>query len=290
MDSLPEPPFFQSGEDLGLFLGRDAVTGTVVARWNGDGNNHTMDLALLSSQPLGEVVPVKFENNDFLNTGTFTAAVTGAFSVAWDGVDVTVEPASKLGITYSQDGLTQPDRVNPMTQDLGLPNAYWLPIMDSQVIMEAESFTTQTPGSGVAIDSTWVEIIQTGASGTAMQAEPNVGVNVGNTTLGPRLDYAGEFFTPGTYYVWVRLLGPSGRDDSVHVGLDGVPVSYSKYGVSNGSGEWHWEERAGGKRVVVTVSSVGVHTVNLWMREDGVIVDKLLLTTDPSYVPALADL
>ena len=34
------------------------------------------------------------------------------------------------------------------------------------------------------------------------------------------------------------------------------------------------------------VSSTGMHTVNVWMREDGFRFDKLVITTDPGYVPS----
>ncbi len=36
----------------------------------------------------------------------------------------------------------------------------------------------------------------------------------------------------------------------------------------------------------INIPSTGVHTVNLWMREDAVMVDKLVLTTDATYVPS----
>ena len=35
----------------------------------------------------------------------------------------------------------------------------------------------------------------------------------------------------------------------------------------------------------VNVSSMGVHVVNLWMREDGFVADKIVLTTSDSFVP-----
>jgi hypothetical protein len=40
-----------------------------------------------------------------------------------------------------------------------------------------------------------------------------------------------------------------------------------------------------GPRSTFEVTSVGIHTFNLWMREDGLIVDKIVLTTNPDYVP-----
>jgi hypothetical protein len=34
------------------------------------------------------------------------------------------------------------------------------------------------------------------------------------------------------------------------------------------------------------VATSGVHTVNVWMREDGFKIDKLVITTNASYVPS----
>ena len=36
----------------------------------------------------------------------------------------------------------------------------------------------------------------------------------------------------------------------------------------------------------ITVSTPGVHTVNVWMREDGFVIDKVVLTVSPGYVPS----
>lgn len=41
----------------------------------------------------------------------------------------------------------------------------------------------------------------------------------------------------------------------------------------------------GGSPVRVNVSTAGVHTLNLWMSEDGLVVDKIILTDDPGFVP-----
>jgi YD repeat-containing protein len=35
----------------------------------------------------------------------------------------------------------------------------------------------------------------------------------------------------------------------------------------------------------MTITSTGLYTVNLWMREDGLRIDRLLLTTDTTFVP-----
>jgi len=35
----------------------------------------------------------------------------------------------------------------------------------------------------------------------------------------------------------------------------------------------------------INVATVGLHTLNLWMREDGVVVDRVLLTVNAGFVP-----
>jgi hypothetical protein len=162
------------------------------------------------------------------------------------------------------------------------------PLLDNPtgpLVFEAEDYTGMQSGIGEASESTWTEFSDVDTvSGTALEAVPNEGVNVGDTTDGPRLDYDMEM-EPGTYYVWVRMQAPSGTDDSVHVGFDGQPLSYGKWGVAN-NGDWAWVDTAAGSRLTFDVTSSGTQTVNVWMREDGVQVDKLLLTTDPDYTPS----
>ena len=36
----------------------------------------------------------------------------------------------------------------------------------------------------------------------------------------------------------------------------------------------------------LNIPSVGVHTINVWMRESGMVFDKLVLTKEASYVPS----
>jgi hypothetical protein len=157
------------------------------------------------------------------------------------------------------------------------------------VVLEAEHPTGRAQGSELA-DHAWSEVQNDSASGgKAMEATPNSGAGVIDRITGPRLDYSVKFTTPGTYFVWLRLLGPSGQDDSIHAGLDGRPASFGGIGMCHsGYGQWAWVntvwDRQG--KVTVEVSQTGLHTFNLWMREDGVMVDKIVLTTDPNFTPS----
>ena len=35
----------------------------------------------------------------------------------------------------------------------------------------------------------------------------------------------------------------------------------------------------------INVTSTGLHTINVWMREDGIVLDKLVLTSNASFTP-----
>lgn len=161
------------------------------------------------------------------------------------------------------------------------------------VEIQAEIFTGKAPGIGAAAGHTW-NLINTvpSAAEPGLFAAPNRGLNLGDSTSGPRRDYAINFTTTGTYYVWVRMTGTTGSDDSLHVGLDGVLRSFGSQGVALSASErgyynWVWKERtSGGMRVTVNVTTPGRHTLNLWMREDGVEVDRFILTRDPAFNPA----
>jgi RHS repeat-associated protein len=150
------------------------------------------------------------------------------------------------------------------------------------VSMEAENFHAHTPQG----TKSWEIVYQSGQSGSAaLQALPNTGVNndTGYTTTSPRLDYQINFTKTGTHYVWIRGIGLSGNDDSLHAGLDGQALStadrITEFGTS-----WLWKRNTmDGPVATVDVASTGVHTLNLWMREDGMIIDKIVLTTDLNY-------
>ncbi len=158
------------------------------------------------------------------------------------------------------------------------------------VVMEAENCTSQSAGTGSAEGLGWTATTDLpDYTGEAAMHTTGFNKNLGDTLDGPRMDYAIDFSQGGTYYVWVRMLGSSGSRDSLHVGLDGVAATLGRWGVTDKSRAWHWEDRISDNRgydlIVLEVSEAGLHTLNVWMREAGTAVDRILLTTDSNYVP-----
>jgi hypothetical protein len=157
------------------------------------------------------------------------------------------------------------------------------PGADGLLVMEAENFQGNVAQGG----HTWDATTPSGASGSARVANPNIGVNndTGYTTNSPRLDYRVYFAKAGTHQVWVRGIGASGSDDSCHVGLDGAATASSDR-ISSFFTTWTWSrDTMDGVAATISIAAPGLHTINLWMREDGFVVDKLLLTTNSGYVP-----
>lgn len=157
---------------------------------------------------------------------------------------------------------------------------------DGLICIEAERFHHKEAAAGHA----WTPVsAPTGFSGLgAMAALPNK--NTGFLTkfegLSPRMDFRILFLKPGKYWIWVRGNADSGADDSVHIGLDGHEVRTASGFIVPGFKKWGWGNRTMANAVgTLEVGSAGLHTLNVWMREDGAIVDRIVLTLDPKFAP-----
>ena len=154
------------------------------------------------------------------------------------------------------------------------------------VVMEAENAHENLARGG----QSW-EVVTTigGYSGeAAMQALPDQGKLYNSTyaSTSPELGFEVRFGEGGTYYVWVRLYAANDYDNSVHVGLDGVESPEGHAMEETIYGSWVWSKN---RKYVAEPArlnpSAGLHRVNLWMREDEVAIDKVLLTKDAGYTP-----
>lgn len=154
-------------------------------------------------------------------------------------------------------------------------------------VFEAEDYGVQRSGTGDAVGAQWELVPDLGgeAGVVAMQALPNGSVNTGEETRGPQLDYPVWFEAPGRYYLWVRVYGAVAEDDSVHAALDGRVFTRGQWGLNGGHGQWVWAGSVGAKRAAFDVPVAGLHTLNLWMREDGVGLDRIVITQDVNFVP-----
>jgi WD40 repeat protein len=166
---------------------------------------------------------------------------------------------------------------------------------DGVISIEAEDFDISVPGG----EHQWQRIADATASGeTKVQALPD---RVrGADSKGdrdkefmtwdpyrdsPRLDYRINFSMIGTYYVWTRAKGTDVYANSYHVGLNGIPLD-SADRMENDSKEWLWDSRTkDGIRPTIEIFEPGPAILNVWMREDGVEIDKIILVRDRRFKP-----
>jgi hypothetical protein len=101
-----------------------------------------------------------------------------------------------------------------------------------------------------------------------------------------------------TYYLWGRGWGDAStgggnnQNKSCHFGLDWSGQASSIHMGGGGPrqfapNQWIWNnENSSAQVMFLQVTNVGWHVVNFWMREDGFVLDKFLLTTNPNFIPS----
>ena len=108
------------------------------------------------------------------------------------------------------------------------------------------------------------------------------------------LSYKVHFRAPGRYYFWARVFSTGTEDNGFHVGLDGTwPESGQRWQTTK-KRAWEWDSRQRTAEVhtgvpgqlFLDVPTAGEHVIHLSMREDGIEIDKWLMTTDRDYTPA----
>ena len=285
----------------------DPVNGTV-SRMTGD-----LIGAFVDPSSLLPIITLQPVDVDFTAGGTltFTVEATSAlpFTYQWfkNGVAIEGETSATLTIEGATSGdigayhvaVTNANGTVDSDQALALapvvaPGLTFQQDTTGTVVIEAEHFYD----SSAATDGhLWVPLsARTGFSGEGYMAVlPDSGVNLGNTGFvdtGARLDYRIVFENAGTHYIWLRGGDPvgNGSGDSVHAGINGQsPATATRidgaptFNVATG---WNWVGNIqGDTRATIEVPSAGTHTVSLWMREDGFLVDKLILTTDVDFTP-----
>lgn len=155
---------------------------------------------------------------------------------------------------------------------------------DRVVVIEAEAWHRSTAGA----TNTWERVEDINASGgLAVSALPDIGEsnNSDYLTESPALHYDIEFPEAATYYAVVLGRSPDGSGDSVHLGLNGqAEADADRIGSFSRSYEWE-EDTFDGNLATFSVPSAGLHTLDLWMREDGMVVDKLVLSVNTNFLP-----
>ena len=155
------------------------------------------------------------------------------------------------------------------------------------VSAEAENFSATTAAAGTFAGYDWTAYTDSNASGSSYMMVPNApNDKLTNSATPPSLnaaymDYSIQFSQTGTYYVWMRLkaIVANGYNDSSYYTIEGT--SYPQLGVNATS--WTWKKNAS----AITVSAPGPMTFRVLMRENGTMIDKIVLAkTSLGFTPS----
>ena len=161
--------------------------------------------------------------------------------------------------------------------------------------IQAESYSDCSWGEGIGFQDKWEFMSSSEYRGSGyLQALPEDVSQYKGGVLGSRLDYNLEFNEEGTYYVWMNMKGNSYGNDSISVGWkyaesEYISVKkYDSYGWSS-KGQWEWEPEFTKDPMEINASKNDDVTLSIWMTEDGVMIDEILITSNPNLTPKTID-
>ncbi|MHA7964846.1 family 43 glycosylhydrolase [Paenibacillus sp. CAU 1782] len=204
---------------------------------------------------------------------------------------VTAEANDSGALVTVQQAAAVPGSAKVMVSREGLQTSVYTINFDSPsfVAIEAETAAENTEDayvSGVIQGHTWTLV--DGQTTKAMLFGPDTGFNMPGTdaaTLasGAKLGYRINIPVSGNYNLWLLAKSVDFNSDSVHVGVDNEYkfTSNGIQGVSNS--QFRWVNLSNGGTTVPGGTALnltaGVHELNFWGREDGLIIDRIYLTT-----------
>lgn len=150
------------------------------------------------------------------------------------------------------------------------------PLTSSHIELEAEAGAVSAPmhiaAQPAASMGYCVGVPQGGGSITSPSNSAGVAV------------YEFNLAESGNYRVWGRVLAPSGNQDSFFAAMD--DGAFARWNVQQSS-DWTWDRvfTAGGADPQIFTLDAGPHTFYLMQREAGTLIDKLIITMDPDFIP-----
>lgn len=158
-------------------------------------------------------------------------------------------------------------------------------LTDSLVVIEAENISKT-----VSIDHiSWSKRTLGGSSNNrSLKADPNSGKSYKKNIelVSPRADYYVSFADTGTYYLWIRANTKTNiENDEVYCGMNGKIFKETSLLQFSTATEWSWSDSSQTGKMTFQVMKSGTNVLNLWVADDGIFIDKIIITQDSTYVP-----
>ncbi len=139
------------------------------------------------------------------------------------------------------------------------------------------------------VGSTWEQLKDDEASNQGYVTTPEGTENTSSASsdTNDQLNVTFNITEPGLYKVWGRVITSNGNDDSFWVKMDENEwINWNQIPTGN---SWHWDDvHDGGQENNVKFNlTTGKHTLYISFREDGALLDKLLITNADTIPVAL---
>jgi len=159
---------------------------------------------------------------------------------------------------------------------------------DGRLAWEAEHYHERVPGTSTHATRWWVVSDADCSGDRCLAALPDVDQTAAGTAS-ERIDYHLQIDTPGRYLLGMRAFGAGPKADSCHIGLNGQLLTPDGFGYSLPiRGQWTSGASYETGPLVIEIDEPGAHVLNLWIREDGLRVDRFSLALEGSQEPEAA--
>ncbi|MGB3800692.1 MAG: T9SS type A sorting domain-containing protein [Lewinella sp.] len=243
---------------------------------------------------------------DGVRVGSWAFPLTGA-NWMWVRIPVSVNPATtglhNFSVYHLEDGMDLdrfiissdpdfiPDGIGPdatedgsnRTRGLNERVEYHMDYRSGQgyAVLEAEVYTYNMSGLLAYECRPWESIADPSASGGSYMAVAQAGELVPDNQIwsAPLMDYEVSIDVAAEYFVHIRHRSPSESDNSIFVSVDYTTSAQFRLTATT---DWIWERQSLG----VINQNQGTFLLSIIMREDATPIDKIILTTDPDFVPS----
>ena len=178
--------------------------------------------------------------------------------------------------------LERPEIVKSYEEPIELPPTTYR-YSNELISIDIQNPTLNLNGSNSLEGHSWIEWNQSGKTGLTVL--PNNGMSTKDLDEAPYLKYCFEIQTSGYYYFWIESDSPDGNSDSIWLGVDGELLETGPRGVglfTMDESELWYNKGDDGDEIGYSFTP-GSHCLDVWMREDGVVLINLMLTTNIAF-------